>query len=70
MQIETYQIIAAVNCRANDGVIFVQASKGLINNAAGEVRKIAGCHTREIEAILGSKEYDEVIHRNNLALVE
>jgi len=40
MRIEAYQIVSAVNCRADDGVVFMQAFKGLINNAAGEVRKI------------------------------
>jgi glutamate 5-kinase len=44
--------------------------QGLVNYGAGEVREIAGRHSREIEAILGSKEYDEVVHRNNLALIE
>ena len=44
--------------------------QGLVNYGAGEVREIAGHHSREIEAILGSKEYDEIVHRNNLALME
>lgn len=44
--------------------------QGLVNYSASEVREIAGHHTREIEEILGSKDYDEVIHRNNLALME
>jgi len=52
MQIETYQIIAAVNCRADDGVIFMQAFKGLINNAAGEVRKIGSQKQHLSETLL------------------
>ena len=30
-----------------------------------EVKLIAGKHTREINGILGSKDYDEIIQRNN-----
>ena len=30
-----------------------------------EGKLIAGKHTREINRILGSKDYDEIIHRNN-----
>ena len=43
--------------------------KGLVNYNAAQVVRIAGKQTREIEAILGSKDYDEIIHRNNLALL-
>jgi glutamate 5-kinase len=44
--------------------------QGLVNYSAGEVREIAGRHSREIESILGNKDYDEIIHRNNLALMD
>jgi glutamate 5-kinase len=39
--------------------------KGLVNYNCSEVKLIAGKHTREINRILGSKDYDEIIHRNN-----
>ena len=39
--------------------------KGLVNYNCNEVKLIAGKHTREINGILGSKDYDEIIHRNN-----
>ncbi len=39
--------------------------KGLANYNCNEVKLIAGKHTREIHSILGSKDYDEIIHRNN-----
>ncbi|MEJ5301690.1 MAG: glutamate 5-kinase [Thermodesulforhabdaceae bacterium] len=42
---------------------------GLSNYRSSEIEKIKGCHTAEIESILGYKHSDEVIHRNNLALV-
>jgi len=43
-----------------------EIARGIVNYSAAELRQIAGCHTGEIEERLGSKDYDEVIHRNNL----
>jgi glutamate 5-kinase len=43
---------------------------GLVNYSAADIRRIAGCRTSEIESRLGSKPYDEVIHRDNLAVTE
>lgn len=43
-----------------------EIARGLTNYSAEEVRLIAGKNTRSIEKILGYKDYDEVIHRNNL----
>jgi glutamate 5-kinase len=45
-------------------------AKGLTNYSAGELRKIQGKKTDEIEKILGYKFYDEVIHRDNLVALE
>ena len=42
---------------------------GLVNYSATDIRKIMGKKTNRIEAVLGSKPYDEVIHRNNLVVV-
>jgi len=39
-----------------------------VNYAAGDIRKIMGLRSREIEGRLGYKSYDEVIHRDNLAV--
>ncbi|RLB33649.1 MAG: glutamate 5-kinase [Deltaproteobacteria bacterium] len=41
---------------------------GLVNYYSEEVRKIMGLKTTQIEAKLGSKHEDEVIHRDNLAI--
>jgi len=41
-------------------------ARGMVNYSAEEIRLIAGKKTSEIERILGEKDYDEVIHRNNL----
>jgi glutamate 5-kinase len=43
-------------------------AQGLVNYASGEVEQIRGCHTRDIKARLGYKDYDEVVHRDNLVV--
>ena len=42
---------------------------GLVNYSSDEIRRIQGCNTRDIQAILGRKDYDEIIHRDNLVLL-
>lgn len=44
-------------------------AKGLANYAASDLRRILGRRSGEIEAILGSHEFDEVIHRDNLVVL-
>ncbi len=56
-----------------DPVTCVDASgnviaKGLVNYRADEIRKIMGLKSSRIEQVLGYKDYDEVIHRDNLAV--
>ena len=41
-------------------------ARGFVNYGSGDVRKIMGRKTSEIKDILGYKEFDEVIHRDNL----
>jgi glutamate 5-kinase len=41
---------------------------GLVNYSAADIRKIMGLKTSQIKGRLGEKPYDEVIHRDNLAL--
>jgi len=45
-----------------------QIARGLTNYASGELALIRGKHSGEIEKILGHKDFDEVIHRDNLVL--
>jgi len=45
-----------------------EIARGIVNYCAADVEKIKGCKTGEIAAKLGHKDYDEVIHRDNLAL--
>ena len=44
-------------------------ARGLTNYDAGAATRIKGLHTRDIGALLGSKDYDEIIHRDNLVLI-
>lgn len=44
-------------------------ARGLTNYDSDELRLIKGCHSQDIEKILGYKGYEEVIHRDNLAIL-
>ena len=41
---------------------------GLVNYRSSDIELIKGLRTSQIEACLGSKHYDEIIHRNNMVL--
>jgi glutamate 5-kinase len=47
----------------------IEIARGLTNYSAKEVRIIKGHHTREIPELLGKEDYDEVVHRDNLAVL-
>lgn len=46
-----------------------EIARGLVSYASVDLARIAGAHTREIEQRLGWKGSDEVIHRDDLAVV-
>ena len=46
-----------------------EVAVGMVNYHSGDIRKIMGSKSAEIEPILGFKHDDEVIHRDNLVLV-
>jgi len=54
-----------VSCTTPEGIPFAQ---GLTNYSAETLHRIKGKHTSEIRKLLGTLEYEEVIHRDNLAL--
>ena len=56
----------AVSCEDEGGKVF---AKGLTNYNSRELVRIKGKKTSEIMEILGYKDYDEVIHRDNLVIV-
>lgn len=52
-------------CDAEKG----EFARGLVSYSAQELRKLCGCRSGDIEAILGYKYLDEVVHRDDLVLV-
>lgn len=57
----------AVYCMDQSASRFAQ---GLVNYSSKELQAIIGHQTSQIEQILGEKAYDEVIHRDNLVLLD
>jgi glutamate 5-kinase len=60
--------------RAGDVISLVDAAdqefaRGLVNYGRDEVEKIKGLKSHEIATVLGHKPYDEVVHRDNLAIL-
>ncbi len=54
-----------VSIVASDGR---EIARGLINYSAVEVRQIRGCRSPRIAEILGQCPYEEVVHRDNMAI--
>ncbi len=57
---------AVVNVKTEKGRLI---AKGLVDYSNEQLEKIKGCRTAEIKKILGSKDYDEVIHRENMVIL-
>ncbi len=47
----------------------IEIARGLVNYSSGEAEKIIGAKSSEIEPILGQKPYEEIIHRDNMAVL-
>lgn len=56
---------APVHCVDQEGAL---VAAGLSNYSAADILRIQGKRSTEIAAILGHKDHDEVIHRDNLVL--
>jgi len=56
----------AVELVDNNGV---HLANGLVNYTAADIRKIMGCRSDQIAECLGQKLYDEVVHRDNLTIL-
>jgi glutamate 5-kinase len=52
-----------------DAPAATEFARGLVNFDADELRSIRGMKTRDVEARLGYKSVDEVIHRDNLVIL-
>jgi glutamate 5-kinase len=48
------------------GTVF---ARGLIKYSSADLEKIKGLKTSQITSVLGRKDYDEVIHRDDLVLL-
>lgn len=55
--------IVVINC---NGVDF---AKGIVYYSSKEINQIAGIKTDKIETILGAKDYDEVVHHDNMVIL-
>ncbi|CAK8716366.1 MAG: glutamate 5-kinase [Candidatus Electronema aureum] len=63
----SFKIGAPVHCRCPDGRV---VAAGLTNYASLDIDKIKGCKTCDLTEILGFRDSDEVIHRDNLVLLD
>jgi len=61
----TFQHGAVVALVGPDGE---EIGRGLCNYRSAEIERICGCSSEQIESILGHRPYENVVHRNNLAL--
>ena len=46
-----------------------EIARGLVNYSSADIARIKGLKSKDIKAILGRKDFDEVIHRNNLVVL-
>jgi len=61
-----FDIGDAVHCLDKDGKLL---AAGLVNYSSADVNIIKQHQTRDIASLLGSRDYDEIIHRDNLVLL-
>ena len=55
-----------VNCSDIKGNVF---ARGLTKYSSADLERIKGLKTSQIESVLGHKDYDEVIHRDDLVIL-
>ena len=48
----------------------VEAGRGIINYSSEDAEKIAGCNSSAIQQILGYRGRDEVIHADDLVMID
>ncbi|MDQ1257675.1 MAG: glutamate 5-kinase, partial [Candidatus Hydrogenedentes bacterium] len=60
----TFDAGAAVKVKDMNGV---EIARGLTNYSSGDIERIKGSKSNVVQSILGRKDFDEVIHRDNLA---
>ena len=68
-----YQVVGDFQTGSTVSVIDKEGhelARGLVHYTAEELEKIKGCKSADIEGILGHKNYDEVIHRDDLVILQ
>ncbi|MDY4920235.1 MAG: glutamate 5-kinase [Phascolarctobacterium sp.] len=68
-----YQVVGDFQTGSTVSVIDKEGhelARGLVHYTATELDKIKGCKSSDIENILGHKNYDEVIHRDDLVILQ
>ncbi|MFQ5882725.1 MAG: glutamate 5-kinase [Candidatus Methylomirabilales bacterium] len=65
--VHAFQVGDVVSILGAEGEEF---ARGLVNYSADEVERIKGRRSGEIEKVLGYKHSDEVVHRDNLVILE
>ena len=68
-----YQVVGDFQSGSTVSVIDKEGhelARGLVHYTAAELEKIKGCKSADIEGILGHKNFDEVIHRDDLVILQ
>lgn len=68
-----YQVVGDFQTGSTVSVIDKEGhelARGLVHYTASELERIKGCKSGDIEGILGHKNYDEVIHRDDLVILQ
>ncbi len=65
----TFQAGDMVSVQVADGEARREIARGLTNYGAAELRRIRGCKSKDIQKILGHRDFDEAIHRDNLVVL-
>jgi len=61
-----FKVGDCVTCVDRSGNAF---ARGLVKYSSTDLDRIKGLKTSQIESVLGHKDYDEVIHRDDLVIL-
>ncbi|MBN1676789.1 MAG: glutamate 5-kinase [Kiritimatiellae bacterium] len=61
-----FEVGALVNIKSADGTLI---ARGLVGYGSDDIRTIQGARTADIARLLGRKDYDEVVHRDNMVVL-
>ena len=62
----TFEAGNTVSVRTSEGR---EIARGLCHYSSEELKKIIGCQSADIESLVGHKAFDEVIHRDDLVIL-